>query len=37
MAITFVSSLVSLCEVATDEASWTGMRVGIGIGFLVMM
>ena len=31
MAITFASLVVGLCELANDEASWTGMRVGIGI------
>jgi hypothetical protein len=30
MIITF-SSLVGLCELPNDEASWTGMAVGIGI------
>jgi hypothetical protein len=31
MAITLFCSLVSPSELANDEASWTGMRLGIGI------
>ena len=31
MVITFVISLIGFCEIANNEASWSGMRVGIGI------